>query len=88
MVPFAVLATAVACGGGGGGSTGSVSALTTPGQVTIVDADGSGTSSLRLPSGTAAAGLTAYETDPTRIYVRDDSMSALETINPTFRRIG
>lgn len=79
--PVAVLAATASCGGGGGGGTGGVAGLTTPEQVTIVEADNSGASGLRLPSGTAGAGLTAYETDRTRLWVHDDSMSALTTIN-------
>jgi len=79
--PFAALATAVSCGGGGGGGGGEVAGLTTPEQVSIVEADASGSAPLRLPSGIAAAGLSDYEKDRMRLWVHDDSMSALETIN-------
>lgn len=71
--------TLAACGGGG--SSGSVSGLSGPQQVAIVDSDNTGTTTLKLPKGVRAIAGSDYETDPTRMWVRDDSMETLDTVN-------
>lgn len=78
---MALLALA-ACGGGGGGggSSGAVTGLQGPEQVTIVEAQ-SGSATLRLAPGTAAAGLTDYQAAQTRFWVKDESMEALDIVN-------
>jgi len=76
-VSLFVLAALTACGGS---SSGSVTGLTGPQQVTIVDS-GQNVGSLRLPSNLRAVAGSDYETDPTRMWVRDDSMDTLETVN-------
>ncbi|MBK8979964.1 MAG: hypothetical protein IPM29_29040 [Planctomycetes bacterium] len=71
-----------ACGSGGGSTTdtGAMQALTIPSQMTIVDAQGEQTGSLRTP-GVARAGGSDYDNDRTRLWVRDESMEPLEIIN-------
>ena len=79
----AVLGTLVlslaACGGGGGGSGGGTanSTLSVPSQMTIVEAQDQQSGNLVGRAGTG----TDYDTDPVRIWVHDDSMGPLETIN-------
>lgn len=82
-LPIAGVALLVAActGGGDSGSSGSVAPLGVVEQVTLVDADNTGSSTVRyLPDELRASG-TDYTTDPTRFWVRDDSMEPLETIN-------
>lgn len=74
LVPFLVLA---ACGGGGGG--GSVSGLTIPSQVTLIESNTG--SAVRLPRGTLGVPLPDYDLDQTRFWVQDESMGPLDTIN-------
>ncbi len=69
-----------ACGGGGT-ATGDVTGLQAPEQVSIVESDSGGGSSVRLPAGLRAIAGSDYETDPTRFWIRDDSMQALDTVN-------
>lgn len=75
------------CGSGGGSSSGTVSALSVPEQMSLVDANGSGSqaailqSTIAIPDGVHAATGTDYDTDQTRFWVHDDSMEALDTIN-------
>ncbi len=80
---FLSLLTMAACGGGG--SDGPVAGLQAPQQVTIVEASGSTTASLRLPGGSLGSLLPVagsdYETAVTRFWVEDDSMRALDTVN-------
>lgn len=76
---LASLLLLAACGGGDS-STGSVSGLQGPQQVTIVDSN-SNVSSLRLPNGVSAIVGSDYQTDTTKFWIRDDSMAALDTVN-------
>ena len=69
-----------ACGGGSD-SGGAVTGLSGPQQVTIVDANNTNTSPVRLPAGVRGVEGSDYNTDPTRMWVRDDSMETLDTIN-------
>jgi hypothetical protein len=69
-----------ACGGGST-SSGDISGLQAPEQVSIVDSETAGAGSLRLPAGLRAIAGSDYETDRTRFWIRDDSMQALDTIN-------
>ena len=72
------------CGGGGDGGGGSgVASLTVPSQMTIVDAQGAGTSaSLRIGGvANATSGGTDYDNDPVRMWVHDESMEPLDTVN-------
>lgn len=75
-----LLATLAACGGGGGG-TGNVTGLEGPQQVTIVESSDGSNNTVRLPRGVRAITGSDYETDQTRLWVRDDSMKTLDTIN-------
>lgn len=84
IVPAATLAlaTLAACGGGGGTtSTGDVTGLSGPEQVSIIESSDGSSLALHLPRGTRAVTGSDYETDPTRMWVRDDSMKSLDTIN-------
>jgi len=74
-----VLATLAACGGGG--TTGDVTGLQGPEQVTIVESSDGSSGTLRLPRGVLAITGSDYETDRTRLWVRDDSMKSLDTVN-------
>lgn len=74
-----MVALAASCGGGGG-TGGAVTGLSGPQQVTIVDT-GSNVSALKLPTGVRGVEGSAYNTDPTRMWVRDESMKTLDTVN-------
>jgi hypothetical protein len=75
----------VSCGGSGG-TTGSATPLSVPSQMTIVEAQGGQAGNLRA-GGAQVPGVlyqttgTDYDTDPTRIWVHDESMDPLDTIN-------
>ncbi|GAB4147222.1 MAG: hypothetical protein Fur0037_15390 [Planctomycetota bacterium] len=76
-----ILAALGSCGGGGGSSSETVLGLQAPQQVTIIEAQGSSPAPARLPSGARAAGLTDYQSDATKFWVRDESMQSLDTVN-------
>ncbi|MCR9245167.1 MAG: hypothetical protein NXI31_09055 [bacterium] len=78
LVSSIVLLALAACGSGG--SSGSIQGLSGPQQVTIVESSG-GSSTVRLPRGVRGVAGSAYQTDPTRMWVRDDSMETLDTVN-------
>ncbi len=75
------LAMLAACGGGGSTSTGDITGLQGPEQVTIVESSGGSSLAVRLPRGVRGVAGSDYETDTTRFWVRDNSMEALDTIN-------
>ncbi|MFQ5473123.1 MAG: hypothetical protein ACE5FA_09595 [Dehalococcoidia bacterium] len=78
----AALALFGACSSGNNG--GAAVGLSVPEQVTLVEANGS-TAPLRKrglqDERLAAANLTDYQADQTRLWVHDDSMEALDTVN-------
>lgn len=78
-VALSTLIALTACGGGG--SSGPVSGLEGPQQVTIVESSTNNLSPVLLPSGVRGAEGSAFNTDPTRMWVRDDSMRTLDTVN-------
>jgi hypothetical protein len=80
LVSLLSLATLCACGGGSD-TTGEITSLQGPQQVTIVDASGGSSFAVRLPRGVRGVTGSDYETDPTRFWVRDNSMQALDTVN-------
>lgn len=97
-LPFAIVVPFLAaCGGGGGSGTGSVEGLSIPSQMTVVAANDSQTGSARIiPEGTkrpkARIGtrtlLTDYQSDVTRIWVHDESLAPLDTINMILKMLG
>ncbi|MBL9079950.1 MAG: hypothetical protein JNL08_20820 [Planctomycetes bacterium] len=78
-ITFSTLFLFAACDGGGTAS-GPVEGLQGPQQVTIIDSNGGAAVQL-LPAGLHAVAGSDYQTDPTRFWVRDDSMQALDTVN-------
>lgn len=66
------------CGGGGGGGT--VSGLSLPSQVNIVESS-TNNNTVRLPRGLAGSTLTDYQNDRTQFWIHDESMGPLDTIN-------
>ena len=83
-----------ACGGGSGGSTGSVSGLAMPENMSVVTANssgGSGNQKITSKSAAHSSGVmmrknaqdadTQYSTDPVHTYVYDASMESLDTVN-------
>jgi hypothetical protein len=81
ITTFALASLALTACGGGNSSSGSVSSLQGPQQVTLIQSNSGGTGSLRLPAGTAGLAGSDYETATTNLWVRDDSMEALDTVN-------
>ncbi|MCU0865143.1 MAG: hypothetical protein MUC36_15255 [Planctomycetes bacterium] len=83
FVPYAVsLFALAACGGGDNDTTGgAIVGLQGPEQVSIIESNGGSNGSVRLPRGTYAIAGSDFETDPTRFWVRDDSMVVLDTVN-------
>jgi hypothetical protein len=79
ITPTLLVVALASCGGGS--STGSVQGLQAPEQVTIVDAAGSTPSTLLLSSQLLPLAGSDYETDPTRFWIEDNSMQALDTVN-------
>jgi len=80
FIPPSILLIALAsCGGGS--SSGAVQGLQAPEQVTIVDAAGGSTSTLLLNNNLLPLAGSDYETDPTRFWIEDNSMQALDTVN-------
>lgn len=73
-VAIAVFTVVAGCGGGGGGT---VQGLVVPAQVSLVEAQGSG--SLQLPAGVAAA--VTYADDPAEFWIHDEAMEPLDTVN-------
>jgi len=80
LVSLALGVALTACGGGGG-STGSISGLQGPEQVTIIESSGGSPSTVRLPRGVRGVDGSDFQTDPTNMWVRDDSMKSLDTVN-------
>jgi hypothetical protein len=76
--------TLAACNGGGHGGNQApeeVLGLRGPDQVSLIDSNSGSTAALQLPAGLAGVTGSHYETDATQLWVRDDSMSALDTVN-------
>ncbi len=78
---FPSLLLALAACGGGGGSTGDIQGLQGPSQVSLIDTNDGSSGSLRLPAGVRGVAGSDYTTDQTNLWVRDDSMAALDTVN-------
>ncbi|MGK0299429.1 MAG: hypothetical protein ACI89X_000292, partial [Planctomycetota bacterium] len=76
-----LLVALTSCGGGSGGSTETVQGLQAPQQVSIVEAVGNSPASLILSNNALAVTGSDYETDPTRFWIEDNSMQALDTVN-------
>ncbi|MCA8976245.1 MAG: hypothetical protein KDC98_16110 [Planctomycetes bacterium] len=78
-VPICIVLAFAACGSGG--SSDPVQGLSGPQQVTIVESSTGSNSAARLPRGVRAVAGSPYVTDQTRMWVRDDSMETLDTVN-------
>ncbi len=76
-----LLIALTSCGGGSGGSSETVLGLQAPQQVSIVEAAGNSPASLILSNNALAVTGSDYETDPTRFWIEDNSMQALDTVN-------
>lgn len=83
LVSFVLLASTLGgCGGGGDDTTTQpIQSLQGPQQVSIVDADASTALALRLPRSVRGVAGSDYESDQTRFWMRDSSMSVLDTVN-------
>jgi hypothetical protein len=82
IVPILTLAMLAACGGGSEtAAPGTVAGLQGPEQVSIVESSTGSAATLRLPRGVRGLAGSDYETDRTRFWVRDTSMTALDTVN-------
>ncbi len=66
----------VGCGGGGSSSSGNVEGLDVPSQVSLVDAQNSG--SLRVSPGVRNV---SYDDDPVQFWIHDEAMGPLDTVN-------
>lgn len=76
-----LLVALTSCGGSSSGSGAAVQGLQAPQQVSIVEAVGSTPASLILSNNVLAVTGSDYETDPTRFWIEDNSMQALDTVN-------
>jgi len=70
-----------ACSSDSDTGSGTITGLAVVDQVTLVEAQNSGSTARILPPGVRAAGGTSYSSAVTRFWVRDDSMEALDTVN-------
>ncbi|MCA8953229.1 MAG: hypothetical protein KDE27_27200 [Planctomycetes bacterium] len=80
LVSSAILVPIAACGGGGS-SGGTISGLSGPQQVTIIDSSDGSNSTVKLPGRVRGVVGSDYNTDPVHMWVRDDSMETLDTVN-------
>lgn len=81
FITSSLLLVALASCGGGSSGGGTVQGLQAPQQVSIVEAAGNTPASLILSNNALAVTGSDYETDPTRFWIEDNSMQALDTVN-------
>lgn len=93
----AVCTAFTGCNSGSSGAGGTISPLEVPTQMTVIAANDAQAGSLRLNAdplrmrtreGVAAITGSPYETDPVRLYVHDESMEVLGTINGILTMLG
>jgi len=80
LLSSGLLLTFTACGGGGD-AAGEIAGLQGPQQVSIIESSAAAAAAVALAPGTRAAVGSSYQTDPTHMWVDDDSMRALDTVN-------
>lgn len=86
--PFDPLPLLAACGGGDATDTGgSIQSLQGPQQVSVIEASGGSNNTVRLPRHLRSVAGSDYQTDATRFWIRDNSLSALDTVNMILRSL-
>ncbi len=86
-LPVYLLPLLAACGGGDATDTGSIQSLQGPQQVSVIDASGGSNNTVRLPRHLRSVAGSDYQTDATRFWIRDNSLSALDTVNMILRSL-